>query len=223
MLVYCFSGQKRGLRRAYQANNLKEASLFCNSIGALLSEIGNKVQYVLYRVSGLYFKECIVMYCILTGEYEQSLHYHKEELQLCDSLQDLLGLAVSHRKIGESLASLCQFNEALKHQQKYLELAQDLNNMKEIQRAHTTIGRVWYMRMKSSDEWDSKCALKSARGAFLAGLSCCDELEDQECVSKKELSEMKAGLYLNLGLLAEEENDYKTAEYYYETATKIGK
>lgn len=157
-----------------------------------------------------------------SGKYEKALHYHSEELQLCESLQDQLGTAVAHRKIGESLASLCQFSEALKHQKKYLDLARALGNVEEMQRAYTTIGRVWYMWVKSDGEVSGQ-GIERSRDAFLAGLSSCDELEVLGTVGKRELSEMKAGLYLNLGLLAEEEGDNRTAEDHYERATKIGR
>lgn len=162
-------------------------------------------------------------HCMRTsGKHEEALHYHKEELQLCESLQDQLGRAVANRKIGESLASLCHFRDALRHQQKYLELARSLGNVEEIQRAYTTIGRVWYMWMKS-DDGDVGHGLEKARDAFLAGLRSCDELETVGTVSRKELCEMRSGLYLNLGLLADESGDSRTAEDHFQRATRIGK
>lgn len=162
-------------------------------------------------------------YCVrISGKHEEALRYHKEELQLCESLQDKLGTAVANRKIGESLASLCHFSEALKHQQKYLELAHSLGNVEEVQRAYTTIGRVWYMWMKS-DDGDVAQGLEKAREAFIAGLRSCEELEAMGTVSRRELCEMRGGLYLNLGLLAEESGDSKTAEDHFERATRIGK
>ena len=171
----------------------------------------------------LIFSRCIISFCSTSGHYEEALRYHQEELQLCDSLQDKLGIAVAHRKIGECMADLCNFREALKHQQTYLELARSLANMEEIQRAYTTIGRVWYMRIMSDEIGDHKHALKCARDAYLAGLSSCDELEVLSTVSRKELAEMRARLYLNLGLLAETEGDNKAAQNHYEGATRIGR
>ena len=158
----------------------------------------------------------------ISGKHEEALRYHKEELQLCESLQDQLGTAVANRKIGESLASLCHFSDALRHQQKYLELARSLGNIEEVQRAYTTIGRVWYMWMKSNDE-DVGQGLEKAKDAFLAGLRSCDELETVGTVRRKELCEMRGGLYLNLGLLADESGDSRTAEDHFEKATRIGK
>ena len=83
------------------------------------------------------------------GKWEKALRYHREELQLSESLKDDLGMAVAHRMIGESLASLCQFKESLKHQKKYFELAKAQGNLQEVQRAYATIGRIHYMKYKA--------------------------------------------------------------------------
>lgn len=155
-------------------------------------------------------------------KHEKALRYHREELQISESLSDNLGSAVAHRKIGECLGILCRFVDSFKHLQKYLKLAQSLHNVEEVQRAHTTIGRMWYMWMKS-DDGDREQGVARAHDSFCAGLQCCDELEQTKGVSKKELLEMRAGLYLNLGLLAEEKEDRKSAEAHYRKAARISK
>lgn len=39
---------------------------------------------------------------------------------ICKQLNDSLGIGIAHRKIGEALNELGQYENALKHQQKYL-------------------------------------------------------------------------------------------------------
>lgn len=85
------------------------------------------------------------------GKWEKAVRYHREELQLSESLKDHLGTAVAHRMIGESLAGLCQFKESLKHQKEYLEIAEAQGNLEEVQRAYATIGRIHYMKYKAED------------------------------------------------------------------------
>ncbi len=43
----------------------------------------------------------------------------KEELAVCQGLQDTVGIAIAHRKIGEALNELGKYEAALKHQHEY--------------------------------------------------------------------------------------------------------
>ena len=65
--------------------------------------------------------------------------------------------------------------------------------MVEQQRAYATIGRTWFQSAQSSSD------MMKAQNAFLESLSICDQL--REIVKDKELLEMRARLYLNLGLV----------------------
>lgn len=135
-----------------------------------------------------------------------------------------MGVAVAHRKVGECLADLCQFSKSLEQEELYLNIAQSLDNKEEIQRAYATIGRVWYMKYKSDSSQNRVGGaeyLDKARQAFLCGLKSCDDLEG--IIKEKEVTEMRARLYLNLGLLAEEQKDIETAEQYYQKTCQLGK
>lgn len=108
---------------------------------------------------------------VYAGKYEKALRYHREELQLSESLKDHLGMAVAHRMIGESLASLCQFQESLKHQKKYFELAVAQGSVEEVQRAYATIGRIHYMKYKAEDRSSADSLIKVSEAlTFLLGL-----------------------------------------------------
>ena len=115
-----------------------------------------------------------------------------------------------------------QFVAALDEQDQYLKMAVSLSNLQEIQRAHATLGRIWYLKYKD-DELDIE-SLDKAKLSYCLSLDTCDELERLgSVVTMRELSDMKARIYLNLGLLAEETNDSDLAQDNYEKACKIGK
>ncbi|KAM5313305.1 tonsoku-like protein isoform 2-T2 [Glossophaga mutica] len=133
------------------------------------------------------------------GRYLEALREHQQELCLLESADDTLGCAVAHRKIGERLAEMEDYPAALQHQHQYLELARSLSNHTELQRAWATIGRTHldvYYHCQSQD------ALLQAQAAFEKSLAIVDE-KLQRTLSKRELSEMRARLYLNLGLTFE--------------------
>ena len=164
------------------------------------------------------------IYLTFIGDHEKALQYHREELHLSNSLEDKLGQAVAHRKIGEVLAAQCHFTGALKEQEKYLTISTSLPNLREIQRAHATIGRIWYMKYKADDNKRDNASLKQARTSYVASLKIVDQLENsEESITMKELADMRARIYLNLGLLAEEKNDWLMAEEHYQRACHVGK
>ncbi|XP_058668437.1 tonsoku-like protein [Ammospiza caudacuta] len=77
------------------------------------------------------------------GRFEEALAQHREELQLLQGSGDTLGCAVAHRKVGECLAELHCFPQALQHQLQHLSLARSLSDAVEQQRAWATIGRTF--------------------------------------------------------------------------------
>ncbi|XP_070248665.1 tonsoku-like protein [Myotis yumanensis] len=133
------------------------------------------------------------------GRYSEALQEHQQELRLRESAEDALGCAVAHRKIGERLAEMEDYSAALQHQQHYLELACSLSNHIEVQRAWATIGRT---HLDIYDHSQSQEALLQARAAFEKSLAIVDE-KLHRTLPKRELSEMRARLYLNLGLTFE--------------------
>lgn len=56
------------------------------------------------------------------GKYEDALQEYKEQLEVCNILEDKLNIAVAHRMVGEIYANLGTYEEALKHQNLYLGL-----------------------------------------------------------------------------------------------------
>ncbi|XP_027416208.1 tonsoku-like protein isoform X1 [Bos indicus x Bos taurus] len=133
------------------------------------------------------------------GCYAEALREHQQELQLLETTDDPLGCAVAHRKIGERLAEMEDYSAALQHQHRYLELACALSNHVEQQRAWATIGRT---HLDIYDHHQSQDALQQAQDAFEKSLAILDE-KLQGSLPKRELSEMRTRIYLNLGLTCE--------------------
>ncbi|XP_015278310.1 PREDICTED: tonsoku-like protein [Gekko japonicus] len=174
---------QKAKEKAQRKGDLQEEAALCNQLGEILAR---------------------------HGRFQEALEEHRQELRLLESVGDVLGCAVAHRKIGERLAELESYEAALKHQRRHLELAQSLHNHIEQQRAWATLGRT-YMFMAESDA--SSGALQEAEKAFAKSLAIIEETLDGE-VPQREVSEMRARLYLNLGLVHDSlKNPAKCSDY----------
>lgn len=139
------------------------------------------------------------------GSYDEAIHHHKQALTLCKTLGDRLGTAVAFRHIGEAKAALGNFSEAIEDIKRYLELAQNCNDKVEIQRAWTTLGRVYLMQAQELKEnshvIDSRVqeTAVEAEKKFQTALNLTDSIRDQ--VDHKEFAQMNCGLLVNIGLV----------------------
>ncbi|CAL1575200.1 unnamed protein product [Knipowitschia caucasica] len=133
------------------------------------------------------------------GDYEAAIQEHQQELSLSEVLNDVIGRAVANRKIGECYAELGNIEAALKCQRRHLDLARSVSDHAEEQRALATIGRTYLFRYESDQ---SRSSLEQAEDAFKKSLSIVNErLEGM--VPEREICEMKARLFLNLGLVCD--------------------
>ncbi|XP_015240634.1 PREDICTED: tonsoku-like protein [Cyprinodon variegatus] len=164
--------------KAQANNNLKEEANICNQLGELLSR---------------------------NGKYEAAIEEHKQELALSEVLNDVIGRAVAHRKIGECYAEMGNIEAALKHQRCHLDLARSVSDHAEEQRALATIGRTFLFRYESDQ---SRNTLKQAEDAFRKSLAVVDDRLGGT-VPEREINEMKARLYLNLGLVCDHLGEHK--------------
>ena len=185
-LKKCLKLLEKQKQKARKANDLVEEANLCNIAGEKLAD---------YRL------------------FEEAIKEHEMELQLSESLDDTIAVAIAHRKIGECLCELQDFTQALFHQQKHLELSRKCQNLVEEQRALATIGRTLFQSAVSTSE------MRKAQTAFLESLSICDQLRD--IVKEKELLEMRARLYLNLGLVYSNLKNQKKGIKYIEKALTI--
>ncbi|XP_041667769.1 tonsoku-like protein [Cheilinus undulatus] len=133
------------------------------------------------------------------GDYEAAIREHQQELALSEVLNDVIGRAVANRKIGECYAEMGKIEAALKHQRCHLDLARSVRDHAEEQRALATIGRT-YLFCYESDQ--SRNSLEQAEDAFKKSLAIVNDRLDGT-VSGREISEMKARLFLNLGLVCD--------------------
>ncbi|XP_068608368.1 tonsoku-like protein [Brachionichthys hirsutus] len=134
-----------------------------------------------------------------SGDYEAAIREHQQELSLSEVLNDVIGRAVANRKIGECYAEMGNIEAALKHQRCHLELARSVRDHAEEQRALATIGRTYLFRYESDQ---SRNSLEQAEDAFRRSLAVVDDCLGGT-VSGREISEMKARLFLNLGLVCD--------------------
>ncbi|KAM7375942.1 hypothetical protein PAMP_005702 [Pampus punctatissimus] len=133
------------------------------------------------------------------GDYEAAIREHQQELSLCEVSNDVIGRAVANRKIGECYAEMGDIEAALKHQRCHLDLACSVRDHAEEQRALATIGRTYLFRYESDQ---SRNSLEQAEDAFRKSLTIVnDRLEGT--VPGREINEMKARLFLNLGLVCD--------------------
>ncbi|XP_078608465.1 tonsoku-like protein [Branchiostoma floridae x Branchiostoma japonicum] len=174
-----FKRLQKARLKAQSNNNTKEEAEICNQLGELLAK---------------------------HGEYEEAIEEHRNELHLSDSIGDILGTAIAHRKIGECLSSLDRFEDAVKHQKSHLRLARSLANHVEEQRALATLGRTYLLQADSLTGTEgATAALIKAQQAFLKSLDVCDLLRDVVPVS--DYNEMRARLFLNLGIVLDNKGD----------------
>ncbi|KAL2098803.1 hypothetical protein ACEWY4_005283 [Coilia grayii] len=131
------------------------------------------------------------------GDYQAAIEEHRRELALSEALGDVIGSAVANRKIGECFAEIGKTDLALKHQRKHLDLARSVNDAAEEQRALATIGRTYLFRYEADKSQDS---LGQAEEAFRKSLAIVDS-RLEGVLPPRELSEMKARLFHNLGCI----------------------
>ncbi|XP_074516688.1 tonsoku-like protein [Sebastes fasciatus] len=134
-----------------------------------------------------------------SGDYEAAIREHQQELSLSEVLNDVIGRAVANRKIGECYAEMGNIEAALKHQRCHLDLARSVRDHAEEQRALATIGRTYLFRYESDQ---SRNSLEQAEDAFRKSLAIVDD-RLEGTVPAREISEMKARLFLNLGLVCD--------------------
>jgi len=135
----------------------------------------------------------------VSGSFEDAIAEHEQELALSEALNDQLGMAVAHRRVGECYGELSSFDDALRHQQLHLDLAQRCGSMLEQQRALATIGLTHFRSAEACDSGTEAedVALKSAEESFQRSLLMCERLRGM--ITDVEYSEMKARLLLNFG------------------------
>jgi len=143
---------------------------------------------------------------IYLGSFDDAISEHEQELVLSEALDDQLGMAVAHRRVGECYGELGSFDDALRHQHLHLDLAQRCRSVIEQQRAHATLGLTHFRRAEACTTGtpEELQALSDAEESFHRSLQMSEMLKGT--INDAEYSEMKTRLLLNFGL-------YYTADY----------
>ncbi|XP_015595253.1 tonsoku-like protein [Cephus cinctus] len=157
-----------------------------------------------------------------TERLEEALQEYMEQLELCETLNDKLNCAVAHRMIGEVYVKLGDYEQALVHQNLYLDGAQETENLLEQQRAYATLGRIYFCLAESLPEGnDNKQeALLSSKKAYTKSIRICQKLEDTD-IKMEEIMLMRARLLLNLGLILEGQGEQNKGIKLIENAAEL--
>ncbi|EFX69074.1 hypothetical protein DAPPUDRAFT_62661, partial [Daphnia pulex] len=156
------------------------------------------------------------------GKFEDAIAEHEEERKICKQLNDCIGIGIAHRKVGEALNELGQYENALKHQQKYLVLAKSADNKLEVQRALATIGRTHFCHaeaLTTNNRILYDKALDSSKWSYQKSLELCERLK--EVVSERDYMQMNSRLLLNLGLVCDLQQQDSAAVNYFKKASYI--
>ncbi|XP_033753985.1 tonsoku-like protein [Pecten maximus] len=184
---------RRDKEKAAQKHNLKEVASISHCIGEILAR---------------------------NGKYEAAISEHETELAIHESLEDQIGCAVACRKIGECYCLQERYDKALKLQQRHLDLAVACQNQLEEQRAWATIGRTYLFQIETSKGKDVvEASIKRGKEAFFKSLQVLEKL--QYSVTNTEYMEMKARLYLNLGLVFDSSRDLQQCAEFMKKAISI--
>lgn len=113
------------------------------------------------------------------SKLDSSLREFKQELSIRENLaNNKIEIARVNRMIGEVLMLKGKYSEAQKHEQVYLKLAKECDDLVEQQRAYATIGRLHLLRAEDESVCGSDNPVndyKAAEKSFLKSLIICKE------------------------------------------------
>ncbi|XP_042495456.1 protein TONSOKU [Macadamia integrifolia] len=175
---------KRAYKHASAEGNRQEEARWANTIGDILKKRGEYVEALKW----------------LRIDYEISVKYlpEKQLLPTCQSL-------------GEVYLRLEHFEDALVYQKKHLELAKDVDDLVEQQRASTQLGRTYHeMFLRSEDDIYSR---RNAKKYFTAAMKFVRILKENPS-SKYSSSFLKEYIdaHNNLGMLEMDLDNFEEAE-----------
>jgi NF-kappa-B inhibitor-like protein 2 len=113
------------------------------------------------------------------SKLESALKEFNQELSIRENLDDnKMDLGRSNRMIGEVLMLKGRYSDAQKHEQIYLKIAKECDDLVEQQRAYATIGRCHLLKAEDETVGGSDNPandFKAAEKAFLKSLIICKE------------------------------------------------
>ncbi|XP_012572250.2 protein TONSOKU [Cicer arietinum] len=163
---------KSAFRNAKAEGNRREEARWANVIGDILKNKGEYVEALKW----------------LRIDYDVSLK-HLPEKHLIPTCQSL----------GEIYLRLERFSDALTYQKKHLELARDVNDIVEQQRASTQLGRTYY-ELFSRSEHDHN-SIRNAKKYFNCAMDLAVSLKKNPPNNKSSFLKEYIDAYNNIGML----------------------
>lgn len=122
-------------------------------------------------------------YYMNEGTLDKALEEFREAGEIFRSISMRMEAAKADRMKGEVYMKLMRYQDALKCVKSYLKVSKEENNLVEIQRAHTTLGRCYLMIAEDrfaangnvGDVITNDEDFKAAEREFLKGLLACKE------------------------------------------------
>lgn len=187
---------RRDKRQAESRGSKKDVADLCNALGVFLME---------------------------RGQLEEALEEHQEELAVCQSLHDEMGMAVASRRVGDVQCERGFYSDALDQYELYLEAARRHCLPAHVQRATASIGRTHLLKAEEchgsrTSDVQKNDSLALADKWLNRGLTLASSLSD---VSARERAEMEARLLLNLGIVCDSGSKRQQAREYYKRALSI--
>uniref|UniRef100_A0A182Q708 Uncharacterized protein n=1 Tax=Anopheles farauti TaxID=69004 RepID=A0A182Q708_9DIPT len=153
--------------------------------------------------------EALAETCLLLGElYKEreeplrALNEYKIAARAYDKLNKPMDRGIAYRMVGEMHSMLGQYKEALQNVQAYMRAATKEANVKALQEAHTTLGRVYLHRAETLQRQDKKSEAENdftnAAKEFQTALTLCNDLP--ATVTRHQRIDMQARAHLNLGI-----------------------
>ncbi|VDP10929.1 unnamed protein product [Soboliphyme baturini] len=159
---------------AESVGDLKEFADCCNSLGALYAE---------------------------NGEYEEALDEHRAELTAAEACGNQVAVALAHRRIGECLMNMGEFENAELNVSDYLALSQSLDDEYNTQLAYHVLGLVhlkWAELIGDGEPFDSNRTshLMQSHEFFRKSYVMCKAAKDQRGIKDR-----TSAVLLNLGMV----------------------
>ncbi|XP_039278880.1 tonsoku-like protein [Nilaparvata lugens] len=153
------------------------------------------------------YKHCIEIAELLVEneKYEDALLEYKEAVCVGKMYNNQMDIARANRMIAEVYVMMQKPKDAIEFVRKFLEISRKERDLKEEQRALATLARIYFIIAEDvlPSSTERQDALVQAQTYNIKSLKICDKLEEEGGASAKNIGEMRARVYLNLGLVEE--------------------
>lgn len=112
------------------------------------------------------------------SKYNSALSEFRQQALIAEFSDNKMDNGRANRMIGEVYVLMQRYKDAIKHENIYLNIAKQENDLVEMQRAYTNVGRCYLIQAEDKSvagSNDCKGDFKAAEKAFLKGLIICKE------------------------------------------------